>query len=462
MEKRSDVAGTKGGNLLSPIGRSAIAGFGAALAILLIVSVLSIRIHLSTQEEFSLVEHTIEVLLESERLVSMLKDAETGQRGYLITGEPRYLEPYQRARENQGAIFDALKKLTSGNPEQQVRLVDLEPLLREKDIELRETINLRRDNGFEAAREVVATDRGKQTMDEIRVLIAQIEATELALLANRRIVLQSASNQSFWMIVVGAVVALAMGSIAIVVMYRHTRAREITQRALRKVNVELEASNKELNSFAYSVSHDLRAPLRAIDGFSASLLQDHGEGLNEVGKDMLRRVRRASQRLAALIDAMLILSRATRREMRVESVDLSTLARSVADSLRAEEPERQASILLPSKLEVRGDRELLRVVLENLLGNAWKFTSGKPQSQIEFGVTQVDGERAYFVRDDGAGFDMAYADKLFSPFQRLHREDEFPGDGIGLATVERILHRHGGRVWAEGAVNKGATFFFTF
>ena len=224
---------------------------------------------------------------------------------------------------------------------------------------------------------------------------------------------------------------------------------------------ELQASNKELNAFAYSVSHDLRAPLRAIDGFSAVLLQDHGEKLNEEGKDMLRRVRKASDRLAALIDAMLTLSRLTRREMRVERVNLGAVARSVADALRAAEPERQASILLPAKLEARGDRELLRVVLENLLGNAWKFSSEQPQAQIEFGVTQVDGERAYFVRDDGAGFDMAYADKLFIPFQRLHRQQEFPGNGIGLATVERIVHRHGGRLWAEGAVNKGATFFFT-
>ena len=224
---------------------------------------------------------------------------------------------------------------------------------------------------------------------------------------------------------------------------------------------ELQASNKELNAFAYSVSHDLRAPVRALDGFSAALLQDHGEKLNAEGKNMLRRVRRASQRLAALIDAMLTLSRLTRREMRVERVDLGPLARSVADSLRAAEPERQASILLPEEIEAHGDRELLRVVLENLLGNAWKFTSEQPQARIEFGVTQVDGERAYFVRDDGAGFDMAYTDKLFKPFQRLHRQKQFPGDGIGLATVERIVHRHGGRVWAEGAVNQGATFFFT-
>ena len=224
---------------------------------------------------------------------------------------------------------------------------------------------------------------------------------------------------------------------------------------------ELEASNKELNAFAYSVSHDLRAPVRAIDGFSAALLEDHGEKLNEEGKDMLRRVRKASDRLAALIDAMLTLSRLTRREIRAERVNLGTLARSVADSLRAAEPERQASILLPAKLEARGDREMLRVVMENLLGNAWKFTSEQPQARIEFGATQVDGEPAYFVRDNGAGFDMAYADKLFGPFQRLHRQEEFPGDGIGLATVERIVHRHGGRVWAEGAVNQGATFFFT-
>ena len=206
---------------------------------------------------------------------------------------------------------------------------------------------------------------------------------------------------------------------------------------------------------------ELRAPVRAMEGFSAALLQDHGEKLDEEGKDMLRRVRKASGHLAALIDAMLTLSRLTRREMRFERVNLGTLARSVADSLQTAEPECQASMLLPAKLDARGDRELLRVVLENLLGNAWKFTSGPPQARIEFGVTQVNGEQAYFVRNDGAGFDMAYADKLFGPFQRLHRQEQFPGTGIGLATVERIVQRHGGRVWAEGAVNKGATFFFT-
>ena len=207
-----------------------------------------------------------------------------------------------------------------------------------------------------------------------------------------------------------------------VAVYTDITASKEAEQALRKVNVELQASNDELNAFAYSVSHDLRAPLRAMDGFSAALLQDHGEKLNEEGKDMLRRVRKASDHLAALIDAMLTLSRLTRREMRVERVNLGAAARSVADSLRAAEPQRQASILLPAKLEARGDRELLRVVLENLLGNAWKFTSEQPQAQIEFGMTQVNGERAYFVRDNGAGFDMAYADKLFIPFQRLHRQ----------------------------------------
>ena len=167
---------------------------------------------------------------------------------------------------------------------------------------------------------------------------------------------------------------------------------------------ELQTANKELNAFAHSVSHDLRTPLRAINGFSVALLEDHGEKLNEEGKDMLRRVRVASDRLAALIDAMLALTRITRRDIRVERVDLGALAQSVADALREAEPERQASILLPAEeLEARGDRELLRVVLENLLGNAWKFTSRQPQAQIEFGVTQVNGERAYFVRDDGAG-----------------------------------------------------------
>jgi len=224
---------------------------------------------------------------------------------------------------------------------------------------------------------------------------------------------------------------------------------------------ELKAANKELESFAYSVSHDLRAPLRAINGFSKALLEDCGDGLSARGKDYLNRVMAGTQRMDQLIDDLLQLSRLTRAEMRYGSVDLSAMAGEIADELRQGEPDRHVEFTIAPGLTGWGDHTLLRDVLNNLLANAWKFTSGHDRARIEFGVVQSAGETAYFVRDDGAGFDMTYADKLFGAFQRLHKVDEFPGTGIGLATAQRIIHRHGGRIWAEGAVNKGATFYFT-
>jgi len=231
--------------------------------------------------------------------------------------------------------------------------------------------------------------------------------------------------------------------------------------ALARTNMELVAVNKELETFAYSVSHDLRAPLRGIDGFSQALLEDYGDRLDEQGKEYLRRVRAATQRMGQLIDDMLILSRVTRAEMKRGAVDLSNLARMITSELQKAQPERQVEFVIAERLTVNGDAVLLRAVLDNLLGNAWKFTGKQATARIEFGVTQHEGKRAYFVRDDGAGFDMTYVGKLFAPFQRLHATDEFAGTGIGLATVQRIINRHGGKVWAEGAVDKGASFYFT-
>jgi signal transduction histidine kinase len=232
--------------------------------------------------------------------------------------------------------------------------------------------------------------------------------------------------------------------------------RDLQQRA-----AELEATNKELESFSYSVSHDLRAPLRSIDGFSLALLEDNSDRLDGAGKDYLRRIRAASERMAQLIDDLLNLSRVARRAITRETVDLSAMADSIVGELQRTEPERRVAFSANKSLIVDGDERLLRVALENLLGNAWKFTGKCVQPKIEFGVKQDNGTPAYFVRDNGAGFDIAYADKLFGPFQRLHAVTEFKGTGIGLATVQRIVHRHGGRVWAESEVGKGATFYFT-
>jgi len=237
--------------------------------------------------------------------------------------------------------------------------------------------------------------------------------------------------------------------------------REQLEELVEERTRQLSAAIKELESFAYSVSHDLRAPLRAIDGFSQAILEDYFDKLDEQGKDYLIRIRNASQRMAQLIDDILQLSRLSRSKMQIEQVNLSEIAREIFADLRNTDPKRQVDIIIQPELIVYGDARLLKIALENLLSNAWKFTSKHPTARIELGVMQINNEPVYYVRDDGAGFDMAYVDKLFGAFQRLHSEKEFEGTGIGLATVQRIIHRHGGRVWAEGAIEKGATFYFT-
>jgi signal transduction histidine kinase len=233
------------------------------------------------------------------------------------------------------------------------------------------------------------------------------------------------------------------------------------ERQLHNRAVQLEQSNKELEAFAYSVSHDLRAPLRSIDGFSQVLLEDYNDKLDASGKNYLQRVRAAAQRMGELIDDLLVLSRVTRYEMKHEKVDLSALAREVTDELQKAQPERKVTSIIAGSLTANGDTNLLRIATTNLLDNAWKFTGKHPDARIEFGAIQKDGETVYFVRDDGVGFDMKYADKLFTPFQRLHTTSEFPGSGIGLAIVQRVVHRHGGKIWVESEIEKGATFYFT-
>jgi len=233
------------------------------------------------------------------------------------------------------------------------------------------------------------------------------------------------------------------------------------QQDLAHSNAELNAANKELEAFSYSVSHDLRAPLRTIDGFSLALLEDYSEKLDAEGKKNLDRVRAATQRMGMLIDDLLNLSKVTRASMRLEKVDVSSAAEEVIEELQKTQPERHVECSIEKGLEAKADSHLLRVVLVNLLGNAWKFTSKRDAARIEFGKTQSNGSSAFFVRDNGAGFDPAYTERLFGAFQRLHAMSEFPGTGIGLATVQRIINRHGGRVWAEAWAGQGATFYFT-
>jgi PAS domain S-box-containing protein len=246
----------------------------------------------------------------------------------------------------------------------------------------------------------------------------------------------------------------------------YATARDVTiakrlQQELLDAKHAAEAANRELESFSYSVAHDLRAPLRSIDGFSQLLLEDCGAAVGEAGRRYLGIVRESTQHMAQLIDDLLQLSRVTRSDLRRETVDVSALASAVLERLRAAQPHRSVEARIQPSLQHWADARLLGVVLENLLGNAWKYSSKRDTAVIEFGETMRDGAAAYFVRDNGAGFDMKYASKLFGVFERLHTAREFEGTGIGLATVKRIVERHGGRVSAEGNVDAGATFFFS-
>ena len=224
---------------------------------------------------------------------------------------------------------------------------------------------------------------------------------------------------------------------------------------------ELLAANRELEAFSYSVSHDLRGPLDALNGFSYVLLQQYGDKLDANGKEVVNHIRASGKRMTDLIDDLLNLSRVTTRIMQVEKVDLSAIVYSVAEELRRSDPKREVDFVVSDSLEARGDVGLLRIVFENLLRNSWKYTSRHDKAKIEFGAEQRNGDVVYYVRDDGAGFDPRSTDRLFHPFQRLHPKAEFPGNGIGLVTVQRIIHRHRGEVWAQGEVEKGATFYFT-
>ena len=258
------------------------------------------------------------------------------------------------------------------------------------------------------------------------------------------------------------------GEAVVLTIVRDITEQKQAEAALKKEREEGEKKTHqfqvvidELESFAYSVSHDLRAPLRSIDGFSEILLQNYNDRLDDEGKDYLNRVRSASQRMSVLIDDLLNLSRVTRDEMHHENVNLSALAQKLTRELQQSQPERHVNFTIARGLVVKGDANLLRVALKNLLVNAWKFSRNRECARIEFGSARTNGQHAYFVRDNGVGFDMAYADKLFGAFQRLHPPNEFEGSGIGLATVRRIVNRHGGIIWAESAVDQGATFYFT-
>jgi signal transduction histidine kinase len=422
-------------------------------------------------------DHSSTILAELTQARLLFSDRQRGIRGYLLTGDQRFLEPYERAGQQLPAVLAALEERLSGSQGQRARLEELRKRWQDWERVADRELALYPDGDY---RTIVRQGHGKARMDAIRWVLDGIEDLErqrATLTRNEaehraRFVLWSGAT---WLLGVAALLAWGSRRQLLVLSREYeVTVQQLTDQAeaLRASEARLEArvaqrtaelthANQELESFSYSVSHDLRAPLRAIDGFSQALIEDEGERLSPEGRQRLQRTRAAATRMGQLIDDLLQLSRVSRSEMRRERVDLSALARDVAEDLKHSEPGRDVKFNIAEGLKTQGDARLLRVALENLLGNAWKFTSRCPAARIEFFAQGGNGHPQYAVRDNGVGFNMAYAGKLFSPFQRLHKATDFPGTGIGLATVQRIVHRHGGHIEAEAGPGAGATFRFT-
>ena len=402
--------------------------------------------------------HELIARLRSAHLA--VADIERGLCGHLLTGDKALLEPSGRIRAAMRRHLERAAELAADDPSQRVRIERLAVLVDARIRTMDAAVAGRASAPGGDASVAAGIAAGSRQMDEIHDALGEIlEAAEkeIAVRTKSQETAARAKTAAFAGIAACALLLLGGGYLLV---RRELALRRSAEARLLVAKHEAEDVGRELESFSYSIAHDLRAPLRAIDGFAQALLEDNERDLDATGKDHLRRIRAASQRMGTLIDDLLSLARITRSELVREDVDLSALARSVLDDLRAAEPARDVADVVAPGLAARGDRRLLRVALENLLGNAWKYTSKKPRARIEFSPAGAE-PHAFVVRDDGAGFDMAYADRLFGSFQRLHTQDEFPGTGIGLATVQRIVHRHGGRVWAEGRVGEGASFSFT-
>ena len=439
-----------------------------------------------TKAEY-LVEHTWQAINQTERIMSSAKDAETGNRGFLITGEDAYLAPYTSAVDELPGELDRFQSLTADNPEQQRNLAEMRQVVQRRLQLLEQGIEVRRKGSTASPELLHLSGTGKVEMDRLRAIADRMEFEEQRLLVIRA---KDAARSAF-RARYAVVLASALDILLIVMMFRYfvrerrlrvnaeianeqlaaareeveERAQEVLalnatlEERVKQRTLELETTNRELEAFSYSVSHDLRAPLRTIDGFSLALEEDYAEAVDAVGRDYIHRVRTGVQRMGQLIDSLLQLSRITRAELLREPVDLTDLAESVAANLKEENSDRAIHISVEPGMKADGDPRLLRVALENLLGNAIKFSSKMPESLVSVGWDQE--RKAWFVRDNGAGFDMHYADKLFNAFNRLHGDKDFKGSGIGLATVARVIRRHHGRIWAESTINHGATFWFT-
>ena len=441
------------------IERRILVGFCLVFAGILVISAVSYRnmtVLLRNSHQDTRSHELIQLLIG---MGIRLDEAEDGHRRYLVTGDESYLKPHEILKERLPEYLRYVRELTHEDPAQGERVALLDDLVqRQLDAE-RAAVALRRETGFEGVRGIALAGVAKGELDAFHRIQTQMEQDENRSIHRR--VIESAAMTRNTIVLLGTgglLLFVLLASVYYLIRHDITERRRVAAELARRGEL-LGAANKELEAFSYSVSHDLRAPLRHIDGYASLLEKSTVHALDDKAKRYLQTISESAKRMGQLIDDLLIFSRMGRQEMLHTRVDLDQLIASVLHDLRPDLQQRDIVWTISALPEVKGDPAMLRQVFSNLISNAIKFTATRPSAAIEIGSDQRNADEiVIFVRDNGVGFDMQYAGKLFGVFQRLHRADEFEGTGIGLANVRRIIHRHGGRTWAEGALGQGATF----
>lgn len=442
--------------------------FFLALTLVLAVSVLSLHGISQLLEASKWTRHTHVVIEKLNVLMLNLFDAQSTHRGYLISGDEAYLVPHQAALSKVSDALQELKAMTADNTDQQQRLKEFGELIAFKMAQVKERIDIRRTQGLQAAVDAFTQSTDRQVMDEFRQKIAAMIRAEDNLLLERSAGIKLQSRFAMISILAGTVLSLVFFLVAFGLLKQEIGRRREAEESVAQLNGELkghveklEAVNKELDAFTYTVSHDLRAPLRAIDGFSRVIVSDYGDKLDEEGKRLLNIVCANTVNMGRLIDDLLAFSRLGRQEVKSAPIDMKKLIHEIYEEMRPNMAGRSVNLEVKDLPGGLGDVRLVRQVVVNLISNALKYSRTKNDASIEIGGRREEKENVYYVKDNGIGFDMQYAGKLFGVFQRLHSVAQFEGTGVGLAIVHRIIVRHGGRVWAEGKINEGAVFYFT-
>jgi len=441
--------------------------FASALAILVVADLGTYRM---TRGFIALSEgrHRAQSVLEqTQALLTALVDAETGQRGYLITGDFNYLEPYNTALPRVAEASRQLRTLIQDDPLQRQRLDAAESLIQTKIAEMQKAIDVRRERGFESAQRIVLTSAGKGTMDSIRAALDAMLAREEALAAQRYEEGERKARRTTRALLAANFFGCVLLVGVFLLLNREITARRLAEHHVTTLNqdlshraAELTSAYRDLESFSYSVSHDLRAPVRHIIGFANLVIKRADKVPPEVCGD-LRAIRDAGQNMDKIIGALLSLAQAGAQQVTMKSVEMRSLVEAARRDLEAEVQGRRIEWRIGTLPSVKCDPDLIKQALANLLSNAVKYTRPRELAVIEVGAAPSEGKVAIFVKDNGVGFDGRFSQKVFEVFERLHPASAFEGSGIGLATVQRIIERHGGRVWAESESGQGATFYFT-